>query len=70
MSECLFCQIAAKKVPAEIEYENKSLVAIKDIHPKAPTHILVIPKKHIRGLSDAVPLDRALITDLIFCIIT
>ena len=52
-SECLFCRIIAKSVPAEIVGEAPGLIAVKDIHPQAPTHLLVIPKEHIPTLADA-----------------
>jgi histidine triad (HIT) family protein len=46
-SECLFCKIAARDIPADIVHESDHVVAFRDINPKAPTHILVIPKEHI-----------------------
>lgn len=52
-SECLFCRIIAKSVPAQIVGEAPGLLAIKDIHPQAPTHLLLLPKEHIRTLADA-----------------
>ena len=52
-SECLFCRIISKSVPAEIVAEAPDLIAVKDIHPQAPTHLLVIPKEHIPTLADA-----------------
>ena len=51
--ECLFCRITAKSIPAEIVRETPGLIAIKDIQPQAPTHLLIIPKEHIQALSDA-----------------
>jgi histidine triad (HIT) family protein len=48
-SECLFCKIAAREIPADIVHESDHVVAFRDINPKAPTHILVIPKKHIES---------------------
>ncbi len=52
MSECLFCQIEQRKVPAEIVEEDRDVIAFKDVHPKAPTHLLIVPKEHITRLSD------------------
>jgi histidine triad (HIT) family protein len=46
-SDCLFCKIAAREIPADIVHESDHVVAFRDLNPKAPTHILVIPKKHI-----------------------
>jgi histidine triad (HIT) family protein len=45
-SECLFCRIIARQVPAEIIHETSSTLAFRDIRPQAPTHVLVIPKEH------------------------
>lgn len=53
MDECLFCRIVAKKIPAQIEYEDEFLIAVQDIQPKAPCHILVLSKKHIPTLAEA-----------------
>src|SRR6185437_3735409 len=55
MSESLFSKIIARKIPAEIVYEDDRYIVIDDISPKAPTHILVIPKKEIATLNDLAP---------------
>ena len=52
MSNCLFCKIAAKQIPASVVYEDDDLLAFKDIHPAAPVHLLIIPKQHFSTLSD------------------
>ncbi len=52
MTDCLFCKIAAGAIPASKVYEDDDVFAFKDIHPKAPTHVLVIPKTHVATLSD------------------
>lgn len=49
---CIFCQIIKKEIPAKIVYENDELIAFNDIHPKAKTHILIVPKKHIDTIKD------------------
>ena len=49
--ECIFCQIVAGKVPSEIVYQDEEVIAFRDINPKAPTHLLIIPKKHIPSLA-------------------
>ncbi len=54
---CLFCKIIAREIPSEILAENEHALAFRDINPVAPTHVLVIPKKHLAGLSDAAPED-------------
>jgi histidine triad (HIT) family protein len=54
-SECLFCKIARKEIPAALVYEDDSLLAFKDIFPQAPVHLLIIPKAHCAGLADMTP---------------
>ncbi len=61
MASCLFCDIAARNVKATIVLETEDLVAIRDINPKAPTHLLVIPRKHIPTLNDLAEGDAALV---------
>jgi histidine triad (HIT) family protein len=56
---CLFCNIVAKTTPAQIVFENDHVVAFRDIRPVAPTHALVIPKKHIVGAHEATGDDAA-----------
>ena len=50
---CLFCRIVRKEIPATIVMENDHIVAFRDIDPKAPTHVLVVPKTHVATLDDA-----------------
>jgi len=50
--DCVFCKIIAKDIPAQIVYENDSLIVIRDINPQAPVHDLIIPKKHTESLND------------------
>ena len=52
MSDCLFCKIVAKEIPGKIVLENEHTVAFRDINPGAPTHVLVVPRKHVVDLSD------------------
>jgi histidine triad (HIT) family protein len=61
MSDCLFCAIVEGKVKANLVYQDDSIVAFKDIAPKAPVHILIIPRKHLVSVSDIAEADRALI---------
>lgn len=60
MSDCLFCKILAGDIPADVVYENEHVLAFKDINPKTPFHVLIIPKKHIATLSDLEPEDTEL----------
>ena len=61
MENCLFCKIVKKEIPGNIVYEDEKILAFKDIHPVAPVHILVIPKKHIDSLNEMVEEDVNLI---------
>jgi histidine triad (HIT) family protein len=61
MKDCLFCRIIRGEVPAKKIYEDAETFAFEDINPQAPTHILVIPKKHIRGLKEARAEEAAII---------
>lgn len=61
MNDCIFCKIIKKEIPSEIVYENNEIIAFRDINPAAPTHILVIPKKHIESLVDLKQEDELLI---------
>lgn len=63
--QCLFCRISTKLLPADIVAEDDFALAFKDIHPKAPTHILIIPKKHIASLADATDEDAELLGHLL-----
>ena len=52
MNDCIFCKIAAGEIPAKIVSENEHLLAFYDIDPKAPTHLLIIPRRHVRTILD------------------
>ena len=65
METCLFCKVINKEVPSEILYEDKEVVIIKDIHPKAPTHFLILPKKHISSVSYLEVGDKEIGGDLL-----
>ena len=52
-SDCLFCRIVRHEIPATIVREDEQTLAFRDIDPKAPTHVLVIPKTHVASLNDA-----------------
>jgi histidine triad (HIT) family protein len=61
VSECLFCRIVARQSPADIVYEDDAVVAFKDIYPKAPVHVLIVPRRHIASLLEADEDDAALL---------
>lgn len=54
---CLFCNILEKKIPADVVHEDEHTLAFRDIRPVAPTHVLVIPKKHIAAVHDLTEAD-------------
>lgn len=60
MTDCLFCKIAAGQLGTEFLYEDGDVVVFKDIHPKAPVHILVVPKEHFKSLNELTPERAAL----------
>jgi histidine triad (HIT) family protein len=68
MSDCLFCKIAAGELPANVVHEDEHIIAFHDIDPKADTHVLVIPKKHIVNLDDLTADDEAVMSHLMFTI--
>jgi histidine triad (HIT) family protein len=51
MSPCLFCRIVSRESPADIEYEDADVVAFKDIYPKAPIHLLIVPRRHVDSIA-------------------
>jgi histidine triad (HIT) family protein len=53
MTDCIFCRIVAGEIPSKKVHEDEHTFAFEDLDPQAPTHVLVIPKKHIRGLKEA-----------------
>lgn len=65
MDTCIFCRIAAKKVPAAIIYEDSNLIAFHDIDPQAPVHVLIIPREHISTLNHLEPANTELMGHLI-----
>jgi histidine triad (HIT) family protein len=65
-TKCVFCQIARGEKPAEILYQDQSIIVFKDIHPHAPIHLLIAPKRHIRSLNELMEEDKGLISDMIF----
>jgi histidine triad (HIT) family protein len=62
---CTFCRIVRGERPAAIEYQNDAVIVFKDIHPHAPVHLLIVPKKHIRSLNDLVDQDKDLLSEMI-----
>ena len=67
MSDCVFCKIAEGKIPAKKVFESDELLAFEDINAVAPTHVLIIPKKHIETINDLSSTDAALVGEMVLC---
>jgi histidine triad (HIT) family protein len=63
-SSCLFCRIVAREAPAEILHETETVLAFRDIRPGAPTHLLIIPKEHVRDVRDLEDRHAGMVLDL------
>lgn len=55
MEDCIFCKIAKKEIPAAITWEDADTVAFKDIHPRSPVHILIVPRVHLASVNEIAP---------------
>jgi histidine triad (HIT) family protein len=64
VNDCLFCRIIAGEIPGNIAYEDERILALVDINPQAPMHLLVIPRRHIATLNDLTPDDDGLVGEM------
>jgi histidine triad (HIT) family protein len=64
---CLFCRIVQGEIPSTPVYEDEELFAFRDINPCAPTHVLVVPRRHIARITDADEADTALLGRMLLC---
>ncbi len=64
--ECLFCKIAIGEIPSDVVFEDADIKAFKDIHPKAPVHLLVIPKVHIQSIAHLEANHSGIIAKLLY----
>src|SRR3990172_2121256 len=62
--DCLFCRILAKEISAKMVHEDDRAIAFEDINPQAPTHVLIVPRRHIAGMNDVTADDAALLGHL------
>ena len=65
MQDCLFCKIISREIPGSIVYEDDRVIAFNDIRPQAPTHVLVVPKRHIESLNELQPGDDQIVGELV-----
>lgn len=65
MADCLFCKIVAGQIPGNLVFQNDHVVAFRDITPRAPTHVLIVPRRHIDTLNDLTPEDDALVGEVV-----
>jgi len=65
-SECIFCRIISRDIPADLIFETDSIIAFRDINPKAPQHILIVPKKHIDRIENLDENDHCLMGELVY----
>lgn len=63
-SNCLFCKILSGDIPADIVYESETAIGFRDINPQAPTHVLIIPRKHIATINDIADEDQSIVGSL------
>jgi len=68
MNDCLFCKIVSGDIPCDKIFESELLIAFRDIAPVSPTHILIIPKKHISSLNEMEDGDRLLAGEMLYCV--
>ncbi len=62
--DCLFCRIAADEIPSDRVYEDETVIVFRDINPKAPTHVLAIPRRHLDSAADLTDADGDVLTAL------
>jgi len=63
--ECVFCQIVAGKLPSDIVYQDEEVIAFRDINPQSPTHVLIIPRKHISSLAELAEGEASLMGHMV-----
>ena len=65
MADCPFCRIVAREIPASLVYEDDHILAFNDITPQGPTHVLVVPKRHIASLNELTAGDDAIVGEMV-----
>ncbi len=64
MNDCIFCKIAKGEIPADVVFEDDNVLAFRDIHPQAPVHVLLIPKKHLVPAKGLAAEDARVVADI------
>jgi histidine triad (HIT) family protein len=65
MPDCLFCKIINREIPGSIVYEDDHVIAFNDINPQAPTHVLIVPKRHVASLNELTERDDAIVGEMV-----
>lgn len=65
MNDCIFCKIAGGAIPSDRVYEDEQVVVFKDIYPKAPVHLLMVPRQHVESLDDLTPAHDGLMAHML-----
>lgn len=65
MNDCIFCKIVAGKIPSDKVHEDDKIIVFKDIYPKAPVHLLVVPREHVDSLDQLTPAHDSLMTHML-----
>jgi len=65
MTDCIFCDIVAGRAPAQMVYQDELVTAFRDLHPRAPVHILIVPNRHIRTCANLTPDDETVMGHLL-----
>jgi histidine triad (HIT) family protein len=65
MTDCLFCKIREGEIPCDKVYENDDIIAFRDVNPQAPTHVLIVPRKHIATVNDLEEDDKDIVGNML-----
>jgi histidine triad (HIT) family protein len=65
MADCLFCKIISREIPGSIVYEDDRIVVFNDINPQAPTHVLVVPRRHLASLDELQASDDQIVGEMV-----
>lgn len=69
MADCIFCKIARKEIPTKVLYEDEDVIAFPDVDPKAPVHVLIIPKQHVQNLLALTTENKNLVAHILIDVV-